>query len=301
MNIRPTFEQALAYLGPIYNNPAIYDHQYRGKISLELELVTCRTVGGKLEVVSEADKLLLAFWEKYPNLKQYVDVEFSNHQVEVKTDPDTPEQMVSQLTFLLDVVDKFTEGMGLCLVAKEYLEGDIPTELSPLKPYYAEYATKHPQRVDPMCRVASLQFKVGVRKLDEAILVQAALARAQGQMIADGWLHPMRWAAFDEVICTTVPRRSPRETIIRGQWISKAYKDFTDVIKRALIYDWAMNPRFNYESVRIHEVQGAVELRIGGPTRDLEEILRRARFVMLIANEALKIPTRQATRLAASA
>ena len=264
---------ALEYLQKHHDT---YETRYRGWIAAELELVLAEVNGdGHLVYSTRVHDVLVELTRRYPDMMKYFGCEFWGGQLEVRTDPHpTVGALVAQLQGLVEIARGVARSMGYRLIAVEWIPWQVHVsyELSPIKERYAEYASEHPDKVPAMCRVASLQFHVGVGNRDEAIVVYNRLADVLPKLVDEGWVHPERHAAF--------------EGIIFPQWFPPKYETEADIYRHAVKRGFDKRPALNYSAVRIHP-QGSAELRIGGATDNWSLVTARAtRFLEIAGADA---------------
>ena len=219
-----------------------------------------------------AQEVLEAAWARDPASREWLHYEWSACQVEVITDPCLRvSELVDQLMKRVAFAQQIAGELGYELVATEWipLEANLPEVIYP-DPRYLAFAATHPRHSHYMCRVASLQFHVGVGTLEEGLRVHHAFVTALSALLADGWAHPDRVDAFHQVI-------------FAPNWFPPAYKSVDDLWEHAQAREFHHQPANNWSAVRLHHKWPTVELRIGGTTLDRGIIWRRARRAYTLA------------------
>lgn len=253
---------------------AHYTPEGARKIGAELEVnIMLKGMNGSGPIyVPAAEQLLEAAFATNPASREWLRYEFSACQVEVVTDPclrigELVDQLLGRFEFIREVADQ----LGYELVAVEWipLEVKLPEVVYPDERYLA-FAATHPEHARRMHRVASLQFHVGVGSLQEALRVHRQFVGALPELLANGWAHPDRVAAFNDVI-------------FAPGWFPPVYDTVDDLYTHAQERGFDHQPANNWSAVRPHHKWPTVELRIGGTTLDRGVIFTRARKAYTLA------------------
>jgi hypothetical protein len=246
----------------------IFREELKGYFGAELELVLCkRNVDGSLIPALAADKVLKEIWRLHPNSKEYFDKEFYWGQIEIKSGPHKDYIiLIDDLLQKLEIAHLVANSFGYELHAIEYFKGNISIGTNPLEPRYAEYAIHYPEKVDAMCRVASLHVHRGVASLKQAIDVYNAMVSSLSDIMQNGWIDEKRFNCFDKVI-------------FPGGWFPPEYKSIYSLVEHARSHDFLSGLRGNYSAVRIHEIYGTVEMRAFGAVMRRDELVKRFEFI----------------------
>lgn len=248
-----------------------------GGFSSELELVIhAQDASGRWVPSAGGDRLVRRLQEMHPGLFSHFAREFSDLQLEINTSVHwTVRGLIEELLELVHIARTVAwYDFGWKLEAVEWIpyEVQVPDDLNPTSPRYAEFAAAHPDVLSSIRRVASIQYKFGVADLKAALQMYNLFVDALPPMAQDPeWIHPDRLRAFDTVMYP------------QGWSCPPQYVNGFGLYQHAVQAGFADQPANHWAAIRVHHRQGAVEFRLPGAHLDRRKMGAQLSYLLTVA------------------
>lgn len=265
------FQRRLARRAFIYRRRAMYARNWHNPrtVGCELELVMCRLSedGSFYEIHGKVAELVEKIAAQHPKLAKFFDIEFSAHQIEIRTGVHICiNQMLDELFELIGIARKVAAELGYELHAVEYIDCEYKfaaLDVTPgeVEPAYLAFAMQNPSKIDAMCRVAAFQVSFGLCSEREAIDVHNRLIEALPELMLR-WMDSVRKKLFGQVIAPGVFDTGPLQNL----------GELFDRMAEAGCLG-GRKGRY-YPAIRLQDKIPVAEVRIGGATDDREQMFR---------------------------
>jgi hypothetical protein len=246
-----------------------FDPAKRGWVGIENEFRLTR--GGISVPEAEVALRLVRGSILYAKDRQLVDKEFSACEFEIKNHPHpTLQASIHAMAEMTHWCRTLLAQSGLELVCSELVDADVPLDVYP-DPRYEVIAQVCERRRRAMCRVAALQFTVGVGDEDEMIAVHNRLISALPSILDDpSCIHPDRRRLFEEDIYPAISDFRP-------------YRDMRDLYEHMVLLRVIDQLSNHWPWVRCRPF-GAVEFRAFGAIDDPDCMFALGQRVLNIAS-----------------